>query len=111
MILLQNPETGWWTEFEDGETHLVNTHNPGACVGALCDIHDRRGEEPWASWPLNWRDDRGYMEIIDPRTGIGHPSPAQSQHDRRTGDAAASIHGCDGGCAGAHDQLDRTETP
>ena len=109
MILTKDPETGWWIVTIAG-THLQGTHNPSLCEGRLCDVHDRRGEEPWASWPLNWREDRAYMEMIDPQTGIGHPTPAQVGYDRLTGQPYASNHGCDGACYDAYDQAYRKET-
>lgn len=113
MIISKNPETGLWTDFVDrrtGETvgSLTNTHKPEDCAGRLCDIHDRRGEEPWAFWPLNWREDRGIMEMLDPKSRIGHPTPAQADFIFAThGDSAWAFlsHGCDGGCAGAYDQV------
>lgn len=107
MILHRNAETGWWTEGPAGY-RLVDTHSADDCVGRLCDIHDRRGAEPWASWPLNWREDRRVLEMIDPFSGIGHLTPAQVQFfNAYFGDSAwAHIsHGCDGGCAGAYEQI------
>lgn len=111
MIVSKNAETGWWTDIIiQGEVvaTLTNTHDPSVCAERLCDIHDRRGEEPWASWPLNWREDRGIMEMIDPHSGIGHPTPAQIQYWRSVSPERswhASAHGCDGRCAGSLDQL------
>ena len=74
MIVTQ-AENGWWIVGGDGY-QLANTHQPESCAGRLCDVHDRRGPEPFASWPLNWRDDRGVFEVICP-CSIGHPSPAE----------------------------------
>ena len=106
MILMQDPETGYWTKFAPPLTgRLINVHDPAACEGRLCDIHDRRGAEPWASWPLNWREDRGCMEMIDPDTGIGHPTPAQAQFWETLAEDYLMTHGCDGGCRGAYGQL------
>lgn len=105
MILTQNPETGYWTWI--GEGFYLRTHEPDQCEGRLCDIHNRRGPEPWGSWPLNWRDDRRMMEVIDPESGIGHPTRAQrdywyaklSERDAQ----AQMVHGCNGGCSGLYD--------
>lgn len=112
MRITKNHKTGEWTDVRDHRgvvvTSLTKVHPPEACAGRLCDVHDRRGEEPWASWPLNWREDRGIMEMIDPDSGIGHPTPAQVQFLRVLhGDSswAHTSHGCDGGCAGSLDQL------
>lgn len=96
-------------------TNLGNVHDPQHCEDQLCDVHGRFGEEPWASWVRNFREDRGIVEMIDPRSDIGHPTPAQVQYweslaDRRlisrsmAGHEAA--HECDGGCRGAFDQID-----
>lgn len=104
MIVLQNPETGYWTELGNG-LRLV-THAPEACEGRLCDVHNRRGPEPWCNWPLNWREDRGMMEVYDLASGIGHPTRAQYDYWSSI-DAdlveSAMVHGCDGGCDGLYD--------
>lgn len=79
MIVTQHPD-GRWVNADDGRV-LSNTHPPAACEGRLCDVHDRRGPEPYASWPLNWREDRGFFEAICP-CGIGHPSRPQADYWR-----------------------------
>lgn len=99
MILRQNQETGFWVDTDNPHVHLV-THSPDACEGRLCDVHDRRGPDPWASWPLNWREDRAIMEVICP-CGVGHPTIAQAQYWRTVFAApwlflAAVSHGCCG---------------
>lgn len=101
MIMTKDPETGYWIKSRSKVTiFTLRTHEPKDCEGQkLCDIHDRRGEGPEAKWPLNWRGDRGIMEVICPH-GIGHPSPAQAQHMKRIGKEYENIHGCDGCCAG-----------
>lgn len=89
-------------------TNLHDTHNSELCEGRLCDIHGRLGEEPWASWPRIWREDRGMVEMIDENSGIGHPSPAQVQYYNMAYGSRAwayNTHGCDGGCRGAYDQV------
>lgn len=105
MILTQNPKTSYWTEL--GEGLRLQTHHPAQCEDRLCDVHNRRGPEPWASWPLNWRGDRGMIEVIDPESGIGHPTRAQRDYWQATlseRDADAEMtHGCDGGCWGLYD--------
>lgn len=101
MRVTQNPETGYWTELGDG--YRLNTHAPDECSGALCDIHNRPG--PY--WPLNWRGDRGMMEVLDPIDGIGHPTRAQRDYWYATlseRDAEAQmVHGCNGACRGIYD--------
>lgn len=105
MIVTRDAKTGFWTNVGmDGK--LINVHPAEVCEGRLCDVHDRRGPQPWASWPLNWREDRGMMEVIDPRSGIGHPTRAQADYwmtvlpyrDYK----AQMTHGCDGGCEGMY---------
>lgn len=81
VILEQDPTTGYWNKFR--HEAIVNmltlgTHLAHECEGRLCDVHNRRGTGPQATWPLNWRDDRGIMEVICP-CGIGHPTPAQAE--------------------------------
>lgn len=95
MILQQNEETGFWTDvYENGEpTYRLRTHSEGACTGRLCDVHNRRGTGVQATWPLNWREDRGIMEVLCP-CGIGHPTPAQRIYT----DEAEMFHGCCGCC-------------
>lgn len=89
---------------------FVNVHDPSKCDGRLCDFHGRRGEEPWASWDRAWRSDwGGFVEMIDPNTGIGHPSPAQARYWFNTYEPgtffALMTHGCDGACEGAYDDI------
>lgn len=103
MILTQDERGDWKVVVDSPGLSLARTHKPDQCWGRLCDIHNRRGEEPWASWPLNWREDEGYMEVICPH-GTGHPTPAQvgywlSHMQEPPG------HGCDGCCAGAWAQI------
>lgn len=99
MILGQDPETGYWNRTEDGRT--LRTHAPDKCEGRLCDVHNRRGDDESATWPLNWRTDRGIMEVICEHE-VGHPSAAQVQFWLATKGLAEaqgeSIHGCCGCC-------------
>lgn len=108
MILLQDEETGYWNMIGANGAWALKTHTPDKCEGRLCDVHNRRGTEPWSNWPLNWRDDRGMMEVIDPETGIGHPTAAQAMYwatisPSRAWYRAEMTHGCDGGCVGLYD--------
>lgn len=102
MRIRQDVETGFWT------VGLRNVHPETACEGRLCDIHNRRGEEPWASWPLNWRIDRHMMEMVCP-CGVGHPTPAQVGYWLLTKTWVRTyyegVHGCCGCCAGSTEQL------
>lgn len=106
-ILTQDPKTGYWNKFPHpwggiDNTRFLRTHTPDQCEGRLCDVHNRRGEGEQATWPLNWRSDRGIMEVICP-CGTGHPTPAQEQFlywlsmtdqmDLRTA-TAELVHGC-----------------
>lgn len=103
-ILTQDPETGYWNKFPHpwggiDNTRFLRTHTPDQCEGRLCDVHNRRGEGEQATWPLNWRSDRGIMEVVCP-CGVGHPSPAQVEywavdHTPR-GLVGMAMHGCCG---------------
>ena len=112
MLIYQDEATGFWVNTAVHGVNLVRTHPTDACEGRLCDIHNRRGEEPWASWQLNWRGDRGIMEMLDPIDGIGHPTPAQAQYSRSAngGETWVLVHGCNGACAGAYDQVKKWTT-
>jgi hypothetical protein len=108
VILTQDKASGYWIHVLDNPTLVLKAHNPWDCDGALCDVHDRRGEEPWASWPLNWREDYGFMEVVCPH-GVGHPTPAQAAFWRRVLPKRYDdlmLHGCDDCCARAYHQIE-----
>lgn len=68
---------------------LFNTHDPSACSGRPCTIHNRT-DHHMRAFPQHWRYDRGLMERICPH-GVGHPDP-----DSPPG--TDMVHGCDGCC-------------
>lgn len=98
-ILTQDPETGYWNKIASHGDATLLTHAPDQCGGRLCDVHNRRGEGEQSTWPLNWRSDRGIMEVICP-CGIGHITPAQFQYLQAVLPAlevrVESVHGCCG---------------
>lgn len=80
--------------------NYTNVHDPAACAGRACCIHNP-SDHPLNAAPLNWREDRGLMERICEH-GVGHPDKNHLDYVRRErGDNAAygeAIHGCDGCC-------------
>ena len=76
------------------------------CYRYGCVIHSPT-EHHMRSWPLNWRDDRKFMERICP-CGVGHPDPDQMSFIRRTKgkDTMEGVHGCCGCCVeGGFDEI------
>lgn len=51
------------------------------------------------SFPQLWRTDRGVMERVCPH-GVGHPDPDEVYRD-----IDDFVHGCDGCCEGAYDEI------
>ena len=88
--------------FTSGRAFALRTHEQTPdCAKHGCVIHAPT-ETSIAfieNWPLNWREDRGFMEVICPH-GVGHPTLDQKNYWLRTlphNDAIAQmIHGCDG---------------
>lgn len=78
MILVQDRNTLYWNRTEDGK-HRLRHHPPDQCSGRLCDVHNRRGSGPQASWPLNWNEFKGIMEVIC-KHDVAHPTQAQFQY-------------------------------
>lgn len=102
MILRRDGETGYYNRYLQGNSvFILQTHAPGECSGELCDVHGRRGSGGDATWPLNWRTDRGMMEVICEHD-IGHPTRAQIAYWRKHLDEksvwAYARHGCCGCC-------------
>ena len=73
MLIYQDEATGFWVNTAVHGVNLVRTHPTDACEGRLCDIHNRRGEEPWASWQLNWRGDMASWKCSTQSTGSATP--------------------------------------
>jgi hypothetical protein len=65
----------------------INAHRVDACTPP-CPIHAPSSHH-MATWPQNWRDDRGIIERICEH-GVGHPDPDDRNED--------TVHGCDGCC-------------
>lgn len=93
MILLQNKDTGYWTEFGP-RTFLRSVHDPRACEGRGCAIHNHPSEHPLNGAPLNWRADRGILERLCSH-GVGHPDHDAAKYLASIGEGFENIHGCD----------------
>ncbi len=81
--------------FAASNADLVNVHSPKRCRGRHCVLHDP-SDHHMRSWPLVWRNDRGFMERQCPH-GIGHPDPDSAAFQRSVGNPIG-VHGCDGCC-------------
>ena len=92
MILKQNWPTGWFIEFPGG-THLTNVHDPSACEGRGCAIHNHPSDHPLKDAPLNWRTDRGILERIC-KHGVGHPDLDAALYLASIGKGVENVHGC-----------------
>lgn len=79
---------------------VLRTHAADKCAGQFCCIHNP-SDHHMATWPQNWRGDRGIMERICP-CGVGHPDPDGITYIRATRGAEVawgeSVHGCCGCC-------------
>lgn len=82
-----------------GQT-ICNVHDPEACAGHHCVIHNP-SDHSMRAFPTYWRADRRLMERICPH-GIGHPDPDDLAHKTRgMSEQSAryeSSHSCDGCC-------------
>ena len=77
------------------------THDETICDGNICPVHNMT-EHSMRSFSQHWRSDRGLMERLCIKHGVGHPDPDHlASIERRFGSAATeieSIHGCCGCC-------------
>ena len=99
MILVQDPETGYWNRVKDRPDLVLRSHaHADDCDEFGCDIHNRIYN---VDAPLNWRSDLGMMEFICEH-GIGHPTQSQILYWLRAlppADVLAEeVHGCDFCC-------------
>lgn len=92
MRLYQNTETSYWTEFGDG-SYLNNVHDPRACAGRGCAIHNRPTDHSLKDTPLNWRSDRGILERVC-KHGCGHPDLDSALYLDSIGKGYENVHGC-----------------
>jgi hypothetical protein len=80
---------------------LKNVHEPSACAGQPCVIHNP-SDHHMRDWQLHWRSDRKMFERICP-CGVGHPDPDQIAYWERSLPErlaqAESVHGCCGCCS------------
>lgn len=96
MILHQNKETGYWTEFGPNLS-LSNVHDPSLCADRGCVIHNHPSDHPLKDARLNWREDRGILERICSH-GIGHPDHDSALYLESIGQGYENVHGDDGCC-------------
>lgn len=79
---------------------LINVHQPDACEGRACCIHNP-SDHHMREWPMVWRDDRGLMERTCP-CGIGHPDPDHMAYvlavPGPVDERESGVHGCCGHC-------------
>lgn len=94
-ILSKNEQTGFYTEF-DG-TYLTNVHDPRACEGRGCAVHDHPSEHRLKDARLNWREDRNILERLC-KHGVGHPDFDSAEYLASIGKGFENVHGCDGCC-------------
>ena len=81
--------------FQIGEVELKNVHSPEKCAGRHCVIHDP-SDHIMREWPLNFRSDRGLMERLCPKHGVGHPDPDDLAWHISEGRGWIGVHGCCG---------------
>lgn len=94
-ILKQDPETGFWTQFDHG-ARLTGVHDPSLCAERGCAIHNHPSDHSLKDAPMNWRADRGILERIC-KHGIGHNDYDSTLYERSVG-GDDGWHGCDGCC-------------
>jgi len=85
---------------------LVRIHQPSACAGRPCCIHDP-SDHPLRDAPLHWRSDLRLMERVCAHR-VGHPDP--DDRTVRTVDGA-DVHGCDGCCRRPRHDVGVIEAP
>lgn len=94
-LLSRNPKTGYFTEL--GDTYLNNVHDPRACEGRGCAVHDHPSDHALNRAPLNWREDRNILERVC-KHGVGHPDFDSAEYLASIGRGFENDHGCDGCC-------------
>lgn len=104
MILHQNKETGFWTDFGvDSYGYMLKldrVHDPALCADRGCAIHDHPSDFYLNTAPMNWREDRGILERICEH-GVGHPDLDAAKYLKSIGQGYQNIHGCcHEGCCG-----------
>ena len=76
------------------DLHLTGVHPADACAGqSACPIHNP-SDHHMRGWEVVWRGDRGILERICPRHGVGHPDPDQFPYWDANGMEAEAVHGC-----------------
>jgi len=84
------------------EAYLKNliTHAPDQCEGRSCCVHNP-SDHHMREWQMNFRHDKGVMERICPKHGVGHPDPDDAAYWISIGRPEMTIHGCCGCCNGS----------
>lgn len=76
------------------DLNLVGVHPADACAGqSACPMHNP-SDHHMRAWEVVWRADRGILERICPRHGVGHPDPDQFPYWDANGMEAEAVHGC-----------------
>lgn len=78
---------------EHSQTILSNVHDHEVCAGQPCTIHNRT-DHVMRHFAQHWRSDRGIMERICSKHGVGHPDPDSPW----SFDSFEWVHGCCGCC-------------
>jgi len=76
---------------------LLTTHSLDKCEGRHCCIHNP-SKHHMRKWRMNYRPDKGVMERICPKHGVGHPDPDDANYWVSIDQAYMTIHGCCGCC-------------
>lgn len=101
MILRENPATGFMTDAHDEDgtfiATMINVHNPNACAGRGCAIHNHPSDHPLKDAPMIWKNARGILERLC-QHGVGHPDYDSALYLTSIGAEAQNIHACDGCC-------------
>lgn len=86
-----------------GQT-IYNVHEPEACTGSYCVIHNPSNHH-MVGWQTHWRGDRQLMERIC-SCGIGHPDVDDINYNNmKYGvDEYRGVHGCCGHCSSPKDE-------
>lgn len=83
-----------------GHYTLKNVHDPSACAGEPCIIHNPT-DHHMRDWPVHVRFDKANLVERICEHGVGHPDPDDLTYQEKMGRAWQGIHGCDGCCSPA----------
>lgn len=80
-------------KLENSDEYIVNVHSEDKCRGKYCSVHNP-SDHHMRSWRQHWRSDKGIIERICPKHGVGHPDPDSNWES----DSYFWVHGCCGCC-------------